>query len=104
MWIMKSMTDTVFPQPESAYSATDEHDQEKQSSAEKLNIRQRKSTALLNNLEEWLEKNVTRLVPDRLIHKAMSYALNQWPRLASSQVYLAFTMYSLNTQIVRKYQ
>ena len=28
-----------------------------------------------------LEKNVTRLVPDSLTHKAMSYALNQWPKL-----------------------
>ena len=56
---------------------------EKLSSTEKLAIRQQKSKTLLNDLHEWLEKNVTRLVPGSLIHKAMSYALNQWQRLAT---------------------
>ena len=55
---------------------------EKLSSIEKLTIRQQNIKPLLNNLHEWLEKNVTRLVPGSLIHKAMSYALNLCPRLA----------------------
>ena len=50
---------------------------EKLSSIEKLTIRQQNIKPLLNNLHEWLEKNVTHLVPGSLIHKAMSYALNQ---------------------------
>ncbi len=41
---------------------------EKLSSAEKLAIRQQKSKPLLNDLHEWLEKNVTHLVPGSLIH------------------------------------
>ena len=56
---------------------------EKLSSVEKLTIRQWVSNPLLNDLYEWLEKNVARLVPGSLIHKAVNYALNQWPRLAT---------------------
>ena len=56
---------------------------EKLSSAEKLTIRQQDSKPLLNDLHEWLEKNVTHLAPGSLIDKAMSYALTQWARLAT---------------------
>lgn len=49
--------------------------------ADKLYQRQQKSKPLLADLHDWLGKNITRLVPDSLTHKAMSYALNQWPRL-----------------------
>ena len=48
---------------------------------EKQHQRQLQSKPLLDDLHAWLEKNVTRLVPDSLTHKAMSYALNQWPKL-----------------------
>ena len=56
---------------------------EKLSSAEKLSIRHQQSKPLLNDLHKWLEKKVTGLVSGSLIHKAMNYALNQWPRLAT---------------------
>ena len=56
---------------------------EKLSAAEKLSIRQKKSKPLLDDQHEWLEKNITRLVPDSLTHQAMSYALNQWPKLVT---------------------
>ncbi|WP_422446131.1 MULTISPECIES: IS66 family transposase [unclassified Endozoicomonas] len=36
---------------------------------------------MLDDLHQWLQKNVTRLIPDTLTHKAMSYALNQWSKL-----------------------
>ncbi|WP_422489245.1 IS66 family transposase [Endozoicomonas sp. ALE010] len=49
--------------------------------AEKLARRQQESKPLLDDLHQWLQKNITRLVPDSLTHKAMSYALNQWPKL-----------------------
>ncbi len=48
---------------------------------EKHHQRQQYSKPLLDNLHSWLEKNVIRLVPDSLTHNAMSYALNQWPKL-----------------------
>ena len=51
------------------------------SAPEKQYQRQQQSEPLLDDLHIWLEKNVTRLVPDSLIHTAMSYALNQWPKL-----------------------
>ena len=56
---------------------------EKLSAAEKLAIRQEKSKPLLDDLHEWLEKNIARLLPDSLTHQAMSYALNQWPKLVT---------------------
>ena len=43
----------------------------------------RRVKPLLDDLHEWLEKNITRLVPDSLTHQAMSYALNQWPKLVT---------------------
>ena len=49
--------------------------------AEKLAIRQEKSKPLLDELHEWLEKNIACLLPGSLTHQAMSYALNQWPKL-----------------------
>ncbi len=48
---------------------------------EKQARRQQESKPLLDDLHQWLQKNITRLVPDSLTHKAMSYALNQWPKL-----------------------
>ncbi len=48
---------------------------------EKKTRRQQESKPLLDDLHQWLQKNITRLVPDSLTHKAMSYALNQWPKL-----------------------
>ena len=51
------------------------------SAPEKQYQRQRQSKPLLDDLHIWLEKNVTRLVPDSLTHTAMTYALNQWPKL-----------------------
>ena len=50
-------------------------------SAEKATIRQKKSKPLLDDLRQWLEKNIARLLPGSVTHEAMSYALNQWPKL-----------------------
>lgn len=49
--------------------------------AEKKVRRQEDSKPLLDDLHQWLQKNVTRLIPESLTHKAMSYALNQWSKL-----------------------
>ena len=54
---------------------------EELSAAEKLAIRQKKSKPLLDDLHQWLEKNIVRLLPGSVTHEAMSYALNQWPKL-----------------------
>lgn len=51
------------------------------SAPEKKIQRQSRSKPILDDLQEWLEKNIQRLVPGSLTHKAMSYALNQWPKL-----------------------
>lgn len=40
--------------------------------------RQALSLPILNDLKSWLEKNVSRVPKDGLIHKAISYTLNQW--------------------------
>ncbi len=48
---------------------------------EKKVRRQEDSKPLLDDLHQWLQKNVTRLIPDSLTHKAMSHALNQWSKL-----------------------
>ena len=48
---------------------------------EKKHQRQVQSLPLLNDLHEWLEKNVSRVVPDSLVHTGIQYALNQWPKL-----------------------
>ena len=51
------------------------------SAPEKQCQRQQQSKPLLDDLHAWLEKNITRLMPGSLTHGAMSYALNQWPKL-----------------------
>ena len=49
--------------------------------SEKAILRQQKSKPLLDDFHVWLEKNITKLEPGSLSHQAMSYALNQWPKL-----------------------
>lgn len=49
--------------------------------AEKRQQRQTLSIPVLEDLKTWLDKNITKLVPGSLIHTAMQYALNQWPKL-----------------------
>lgn len=51
------------------------------SAPEKKIQRQSRSQPVLDDLQEWLEKNIQKLVPGSLTHKAMSYARNQWPKL-----------------------
>ena len=48
---------------------------------EKKEKRQQRSLLVLKDFHNWLKKKITRLVPDSLIHKAIYYALNQWPKL-----------------------
>ncbi len=49
--------------------------------SEKAILRQQKSKPLLDDFHVWLEKNITKLDPGSLSRQAMSYALNQWPKL-----------------------
>ena len=51
------------------------------SPADKRHQRQIRSKPLLDDLHAWLEKNIGRVMPDSLVHTAMRYALNQWPKL-----------------------
>lgn len=48
---------------------------------EKTQQRQVLSKPILEDLKQWLDKNITKVVPGSLIHKAMQYALNQWSKL-----------------------
>jgi transposase len=43
--------------------------------------RQRRSVPLLNEFKEWVDSNVAKIEKDSLTRKAMTYTINQWPRL-----------------------
>ncbi len=58
-----------------------EADIESLPSEQKYQQRQVRSKPLLDELHGWLEKNIVRVMPDSLIHTAIKYALNQWPKL-----------------------
>ena len=47
----------------------------------KKQARQALSVPALNDLQQWLEKNASRVSKDSLTHKAMTYTLNQWEYL-----------------------
>ena len=47
----------------------------------KKQTRQALSLPILADLKSWLEKNISRVPKDGLIHKAISYTLNQWDYL-----------------------
>lgn len=47
----------------------------------KTQARQALSVPVLDDLKQWLEKNVSRVPRDSLTHKAMTYTLNQWAYL-----------------------
>lgn len=49
---------------------------------EKTRQRQQLSQPILEDLHQWLEKNIGRVFKDSLTWKAMSYTLNQWEYLA----------------------
>jgi hypothetical protein len=50
---------------------------------EEHRIRQEKSVPLLNQFKTWLDKSATNVLPESLLGKALSYALNQWARAIS---------------------
>jgi len=43
--------------------------------------RQLLSVSVLNDLKEWLDKNISKVAKDSLTYKAMYYTLNQWNKL-----------------------
>ncbi len=43
--------------------------------------RQQQSVPLLNELKEWLEKNISKVPGDSLTYTAINYTLNQWEKL-----------------------
>jgi len=47
----------------------------------KKQARQTLSVPVLEDLKQWLEKNVSRIPKDSLTHKAITYTLNQWTYL-----------------------
>ncbi|MPY26907.1 IS66 family transposase [Shewanella sp. YLB-07] len=49
--------------------------------AEKYQQRQKVAVPLLNTLKEWLDKAVMRISPKTKLGEAISYTLNQWPKL-----------------------
>ena len=51
------------------------------SAEEKRQKRQALSLPILTDLKDWLDKNITKVVPGSLIHTAMQYAINQWSKL-----------------------
>jgi transposase len=49
--------------------------------AEKQRLRQELSIPVLNDLKQWLDKSVAKVVKNSLTRKAIDYALNQWSTL-----------------------
>ena len=47
---------------------------------ERYRIRQEKSLPLLNQFKAWLDKSAPNVLPESLLGKALSYALNQWEK------------------------
>lgn len=48
---------------------------------ERQKIRQAKSLPIVEELEEWLKSNITAVLPQSAIGKAIAYALNLWKRI-----------------------
>ncbi|WP_459874232.1 IS66 family transposase, partial [Endothiovibrio diazotrophicus] len=48
---------------------------------EKTELRQRLAQPVLDDLKEWLERNLTRVPKDSLTRNAIGYTLNQWDKL-----------------------
>lgn len=53
------------------------------SPAERQALRDAESRALIQKLEQWLEKSVTQVPPKTAIGKALHYLQGQWPRLTA---------------------
>jgi len=49
--------------------------------ADKYRIRQQESLPLLDDLKQWLDKNISKVAKDSKTYIAMQYMLNQWPKL-----------------------
>jgi transposase len=48
---------------------------------ERYHARQSKTQSLLNDFKAWLDKSVTQVPPKSKLGEAISYSLNQWPKL-----------------------
>ena len=48
---------------------------------DKRQYRQQHSVPVLEDIKVWLDANIHRVEPGSLIHNAIGYALNQWPKL-----------------------
>jgi transposase len=49
--------------------------------AERLIVRQQRSKPMVENIKQWIESQITQVLPQSLLGKALSYTLNQWPKL-----------------------
>jgi transposase len=49
--------------------------------AERLLVRQQRSKPIVENIKHWIESQITQVLPQSLLGKALSYTLNQWPKL-----------------------
>ena len=54
--------------------------------AEKQRLRQELSVPVLDDLKQWLDKNVTKLVKKSLTRIAIEYTLNQWDSLQAAMM------------------
>jgi transposase len=58
-----------------------EHDAELMSSAERLRLRQQKSTVIVQEFQRWLQRQAGDVLPSSPLGEAISYTLNQWDSL-----------------------
>jgi transposase len=58
-----------------------EHDIQDKTADEKYQARQQFAKPLLNEFKTWLDKSAQHVPPQILIGKAITYSLNQWPKL-----------------------
>ena len=59
------------------------HDVKKKTAQERYQIRQEQARPLIDEIKLWLDKNLEQSTPHQLLHKAISYTLNQWTKLVT---------------------
>jgi len=54
---------------------------DKLSAAQRFHQRKNKSKPIIEKFKEWLDTNISKVLPKSLLGEAMSYTLRQWPKL-----------------------
>jgi transposase len=77
----KKRSDYFVGQLQVLYKLEDTLRQANASPEEILDKRQKEALPILNQLEQWLKENITQVLPQSAIGKAIGYALTRWDKL-----------------------